>query len=92
MTRHSSASISTLKLEDFVPDQPKSIARASEQGSAIEQGSLIEGVKIELLNTGTDHRGMLHELLTTRDGDIEPIVHVYQVVAEPNSVRAWVYH
>lgn len=31
-------------------------------------------------------------MLTTRDGPIEPIVHVYQVTAEAGSIRAWVYH
>jgi dTDP-4-dehydrorhamnose 3,5-epimerase len=40
----------------------------------------------------SDDRGDLFELLTTRDREIEPIVHVYQVWAEPGSVRAWVYH
>jgi dTDP-4-dehydrorhamnose 3,5-epimerase len=39
-----------------------------------------------------DDRGSLVELLTTRDGQIEPIVHVYQVMAKPGSIRAWVYH
>ena len=39
-----------------------------------------------------DSRGSLSELLTTRDGPIEPIVHVYQVTAEAGSIRAWVYH
>ncbi|MCP4383249.1 MAG: polysaccharide biosynthesis protein [Hyphomicrobiales bacterium] len=39
-----------------------------------------------------DERGVLTELLTTRDGDIEPIVHVYQVSAAPGSIRGWVYH
>ncbi len=27
-----------------------------------------------------------------RGGDMEPIVHVYQVHAEPGSIRGWVYH
>ena len=39
-----------------------------------------------------DGRGSLIELLTTRDGAIEPIVHVYAVNAKAGSVRAWVYH
>jgi dTDP-4-dehydrorhamnose 3,5-epimerase len=30
--------------------------------------------------------------LTTRDGPIVPIVHVYQVTALAGSIRAWVYH
>ena len=80
-----------LRLEDFVPDQPKSIA-FPKQISPIDANELIEGVALHLLITGSDHRGMLHELVTTRDGEIEPIVHAYQVVAEPGSIRAWVYH
>jgi len=52
----------------------------------------IEGCHAVRLYPGSDHRGDLFELLTTRDGSIEPIVHVYQVWAEPSSIRAWVYH
>jgi dTDP-4-dehydrorhamnose 3,5-epimerase len=44
------------------------------------------------LRPSSDERGDLFELLTTRGGGIEPIVHVYQVWAEPGSIRAWVYH
>jgi dTDP-4-dehydrorhamnose 3,5-epimerase len=80
----------TLRLEDFVPDTPK-VKKTSVLPEVSDQG-LIDGVKIELLTSGSDERGMLHELLTTRDAAIEPIVHVYEVVAEPGSVRAWVYH
>lgn len=36
--------------------------------------------------------GSLVELGTLRDGDLDRIVHVYQVFTEPGSVRAWNYH
>src|SRR5271154_1455102 len=52
----------------------------------------IDGCHAHRLHPGSDDRGNLFELLTTRDGAIEPIVHVYQVWAEPGSVRAWVHH
>ena len=52
----------------------------------------IENCHAYTLRPGSDHRGDLFELLTTRDGAIEPIVHVYQVWAEPGSIRAWVCH
>jgi dTDP-4-dehydrorhamnose 3,5-epimerase len=80
-----------LSFDAFVPDQP--MPRQG-PGSAREAGqpSLIAGVEITTLVGKEDDRGSLHELLTTRDGAIEPIVHVYQVSAAPGSVRAWVYH
>ena len=93
MLKQVEADIPALRLEDFIPDQPKSFdSVASTQSLNFDSTSLIEGVKVELLTTGIDKRGMLHELLTTRDEAIEAIVHVYQVVADPGSVRAWVYH
>ena len=49
----------------------------------------IEGCHAYRLQPGSDDRGDLFELLTTRNGAIEPIVHVYQVWAEPGSIRAW---
>jgi len=30
--------------------------------------------------------------MTTRDGEFQPLVHAYQVWAEPGSIRAWVLH
>jgi dTDP-4-dehydrorhamnose 3,5-epimerase len=53
---------------------------------------LIDGVVATPLTVNNDPRGWLIELLTTRDGLPEPIVHVYQVTALPGSCRAWVYH
>ncbi len=52
----------------------------------------IDGVVLDRLSPNTDDRGALIELLTTRSGQIEPIVHVHQVIAGPRSVRGWVYH
>jgi hypothetical protein len=40
------------------------------------------------LTLNSDDRGGLCELLTVRDGPIELIVHVYQVLAAPGSIRA----
>jgi dTDP-4-dehydrorhamnose 3,5-epimerase len=80
-----------LKLEDFVGDQPTgSLIRPAASGQGGED--LIDGVTLTSLSAGRDGRGVLHELLTTRDGPIDPIVHIYQVIAEPGSLRAWVYH
>ena len=52
----------------------------------------ITGCTAISLHPNADERGHLTELLTTRAGDIEPIVHVYQVFAESGSLRAWIYH
>jgi dTDP-4-dehydrorhamnose 3,5-epimerase len=74
---------------DFVPDKPY-IPKLLAQPLSVER--LIDGVTVTSLAVNSDERGSLVELLTTRDEPIEPIVHVYQVIAEPGSVRAWVYH
>jgi dTDP-4-dehydrorhamnose 3,5-epimerase len=81
-----------LSLDDFVQDSSTSalIQRPAEQDSPA--GDLIDGVTLTPLSRGADGRGSLHELLTLREDVPEPIVHVYQVSAEPKSIRAWVYH
>jgi dTDP-4-dehydrorhamnose 3,5-epimerase len=79
---------SGLSLEDFISDKPST--RADQGGS--RQTGPIEGVSVTPLSVNSDDRGALSELLTTRDGPIEPIVHIYQVTALAGSVRAWVYH
>jgi dTDP-4-dehydrorhamnose 3,5-epimerase len=81
-----------LTLEDFVADQPFRKAGAISSRGAVTISDLIEGVALVPLTLNSDDRGGLCELLTTRDGPIEPIVHVYQVFAAPGSIRAWVYH
>jgi dTDP-4-dehydrorhamnose 3,5-epimerase len=79
-----------LSLEDFKPDEP--FPRAEVTADAARTTDVIDGVSVTALACHSDSRGSLCELLTMRDGPIEPIVHVYQVTAEAGSVRAWVYH
>ncbi len=76
-------------LTDFVDDTP--FARAVPPANFVP-GDLIDGVVVTPLSANVDGRGQLLELMTDRDGAIQPIVHVYQVFAAPKSVRAWVYH
>ena len=75
-------------IDQFIQDAPREIGRSDR----IFDGVTIEGVVLERLSPNTDDRGALIELMTTRDGPIEPIVHVYQVIAGPGSLRGWVYH
>jgi len=79
-----------ISLDDFERDPPwrhdsQPIERQSRQ-------DIIDGVTAVPLMPHADPRGSLCELLTTREGPIDPIVHVYTVSAAPGSVRAWVYH
>ena len=74
----------------FVPDQPVPGAPAIERVNLIENP--IAGCIAVRLAGHADSRGELVELLTTRDGPIEEIAHVYQVFAAPGSLRGWVYH
>jgi len=80
-----------LRLEDFVADAPKTPPIAAASGTTADLG-LIDGLVVVPLASSDDDRGSLFELLTTRDAAIEPIVHVYQVLSGPRSIRAWVYH
>ena len=82
---------SGLRLEDFIADGAMRRPLAS-AGSPAEDPGLIDGVVVRPIEGSADGRGTLFELLTTRDAPIEPIVHVYQVLAEPRSIRAWFYH
>ena len=52
----------------------------------------IEGCAAFPLRANADDRGHLIELLSTRNGDAEPAVHVYQVFAHSGSLRGWIYH
>ena len=79
-----------LTLHDFESDRPWQAAGAKTE--AVAGDGWIEGVTFSPLIPHSDVRGSLCELLTARDGTIEPIVHVYQVTALPGSIRAWVYH
>lgn len=80
----------SLSLEDFTPDEP--FPQAEVAADAETTANMIDGVSVTALVSHSDSRGTLFELLTTRDGPIEPIVHVYRVTAEADSRRAWVYH
>jgi dTDP-4-dehydrorhamnose 3,5-epimerase len=55
-------------------------------------GGRIHGAAATALRRASEDRGDLVELLTSRDGAIDPIVHVYQVLTAPGSIRAWVFH
>lgn len=79
-----------LSLSDFILDKPFEVSKKP-QGLSSQEG-IISGVKILPLQSASDHRGILTELLTKRDNIIEEIVHVYQVLAKPGSRRAWIYH
>lgn len=79
-----------LSLEDFKADEPS--PRAKFNAGWVHGTDMIDGVSVTALASHSDSRGSLSELLTTRDGPIEPIVHVYQVTAEAGSRRAWFYH
>ena len=78
-----------LRLEEFTRDLP---LRRTVKANAAQQSGSIDGVVVTSLNANSDPRGSLRELLTARDGPIEPLVHVYQVTAQAGSIRAWVYH
>ncbi len=67
----------TLRLEDFTQDA--SLPDAKSASPEIHTTDMIDGVSVTPLAFNSDSRGSLCELLTTRDGAIEPIVHVYQV-------------
>ncbi len=75
--------------DSFVGDAPW---RRPAPGTPALPEPLIGGVTVAPLLGMSDRRGTLYELLTARDGEIEPIVHVYRVHAAAGSVRAWVYH
>jgi dTDP-4-dehydrorhamnose 3,5-epimerase len=80
----------SLELADFQPDASR--PHGAVMTETARESGMIRGVVTRALTAHADHRGSLCELLTTRDGPIEPIVHVYEVRAEIGSVRAWVYH
>jgi dTDP-4-dehydrorhamnose 3,5-epimerase len=81
-----------LALDAFEADRPMQQHGRCNTSDNAAQSSLIDGVELTGLLRNEDARGSLHELLTTREGPTEPIVHVYQVSAAPGSIRAWVYH
>lgn len=53
----------------------------------------IEGVIVRPAVTHLDERGELTEVYSEPWGVIdEPVTHVYQVIATPGSIRAWIVH
>jgi dTDP-4-dehydrorhamnose 3,5-epimerase len=89
-TRSSFVASPSVSLEDFKADGP--FPPAEVIPDAAHATDIIDGVTVTALASHSDSRGSLCELLTTRDGPVEPIVHVYQVTAEAGARRAWVYH
>lgn len=88
-TSNNSTPATLLTPDDFVQDKPVAAAQAPAAAPVADQ---IDGVTVTPLVAHGDNRGALTELLTTRDGPIEPIVHVYEVEAKAGSLRGWVYH
>lgn len=80
----------SLKLEDFVDDQPWSEDTPLLHDVSIE--SQIADVRIQRLKTHADRRGDLTVLFSDLNEPVLHAPHVYLVTAEPGSVRAWVYH
>ena len=83
------SAVSAEVLHQFVPDAPRPRTQAATRD--LVEGR-IEGCTAFEILPASDERGDLFELLTLRDRDIAPIVHVYQVLSAPGSIRAWVYH
>ena len=88
-SNNSDPGTSPLTPDDFVQDAPVAAAQVP---AATPVPDLIDGVTVTPLVAHGDNRGALTELLTTRDGLSEPIVHVYEVEAKAGSLRGWVYH
>lgn len=79
-----------LRLADFKPDRPWS--QATPPVDTRHAPEMIDGVSLSTLTPHSDARGTLTELLSLREEDQEPIVHVYQVTARAGSCRSWIYH
>jgi dTDP-4-dehydrorhamnose 3,5-epimerase len=77
-----------MKINNFKQDAPLKIAKSTKS----DDSNLIKDVEIFNLNGNSDGRGCLIELLSNRDRQNEPIVHVYKVEAESGSYRGFVYH
>ncbi|MBY0531373.1 MAG: polysaccharide biosynthesis protein [Xanthobacteraceae bacterium] len=84
--RFPEAAIAPEDFKDDTPFEPRPVP--AQKGSAQD---LIQGLEIVPLVRNQDARGALVELSVFAQ-ETEPVVHVYQVFAEPGSVRAWVYH
>jgi len=82
----------SISIDDFAQDRPWPNSIKGFEASDWQIKDLIDGVVLGSLPVRSDERGELSELLTTRNGPMEPMVHIYQVTAAPRSVRAWVLH
>lgn len=75
----------------LIPGTVRDIPTVRPDGSRIAPA--IEGVTFRPAQTQADERGTLTEIFSTGWPDgLEPVPHVYQVLALPGSVRAWVVH
>jgi dTDP-4-dehydrorhamnose 3,5-epimerase len=79
-----------LSIEDFVQDRPTT--ENIRLTTLNHDAELIDGVILRPLSGGSDSRGRLYEFLTEREDLESEIVHVYQVVCAPGSIRAWQIH
>lgn len=80
----------TLRLEDFRDDAPWTPSPG--EFAAVPVPDLIEGVRVQRLTSHRDPRGELTVLMTALHDESSVAPHIYHVVAETRSVRAWVYH
>jgi dTDP-4-dehydrorhamnose 3,5-epimerase len=79
-----------LLLDEFIDDTPWEHETVPLAEVTIE--NQIDGVILKRLLTNTDGRGNLTVLASATYDPSFAMPHVYHVVAEPGSVRAWVYH
>ena len=83
--------VGMLLRERFEKDLPWAVPDSGGARADLIAGR-IEGCYTVDLEPRADERGYLMELLTTREGLMEPMVHAYQVFAAAGSMRAWTYH
>ncbi|THD84648.1 polysaccharide biosynthesis protein [Aliigemmobacter aestuarii] len=77
-------------LDDFTDDAPWVPATPAFADLAVE--NQIEGLRLRRLVSNSDGRGTLTVLMTDLHDPSFVTPHVYHVMAEAGSVRAWVYH
>ena len=75
-------------IDQFIKDGPLHIASPVSLADEVT----IDSVCLVGLGVNSDSRGDLIELMTTREGDQAGFRHAYQVLAEPGSLRGWIYH
>jgi len=82
--------IMQITLEDFKDDTPWD--SKVEQLQPVVVPDAIADMRLLRLDRHGDKRGHLTVLMSELREPAEKLVHVYQVMAEARSVRAWVYH